>query len=80
MVEVASLDDVGYALDRIGEHGFQLRRSLGKHTNDHMVSFYVVTPSGFSVEYGWGGRVIDDRTWTPTETRRGSFWGHAPQS
>lgn len=26
---------------------------LGKHTNDHMVSFYLRTPSGFNVEYGW---------------------------
>ena len=28
------------------------------HPNDHMFSFYVRTPSGFSVEYGWGGLLI----------------------
>ncbi|MFD0567797.1 hypothetical protein ACFQ2M_41870 [Kitasatospora saccharophila] len=33
------------------------------HPNDHMFSFYVRTPSGFSVEYGWGGLLIDDATW-----------------
>ena len=35
------------------------------------------TPSGFFVEYGWGGRVIDPATWQPHETFDGpSFWGH----
>jgi hypothetical protein len=37
--------------------------NLGKHTNDHMVSFYLRTPSGFNVEYGWGAREMDDATW-----------------
>jgi 2,3-dihydroxybiphenyl 1,2-dioxygenase len=76
MVEVASVDDVGYALDRAADHGVRIRQSLGRHTNDQMLSFYAATPSGFSVEYGWGGRVIDDATWVPTETTRGSYWGH----
>jgi len=76
MVEVNSVDDVGYALDRAVDHGVRIRQSLGRHTNDGMLSFYAATPSGFSVEYGWGGRVIDDATWVPTETSRGSYWGH----
>jgi 3,4-dihydroxy-9,10-secoandrosta-1,3,5(10)-triene-9,17-dione 4,5-dioxygenase len=76
MVEVAAIDDVGYALDRATDHGVRIRQSLGRHTNDQMLSFYAATPSGFSVEYGWGGRVIDDSTWIPTETSRGSYWGH----
>ena len=42
-----------------------------------MTSFYSHTPSGFFVEYGWGGRVIDPATWQPHETFDGpSFWGH----
>lgn len=76
MVEVAAIDDVGYALDRAVDHGVRIRQGLGRHTNDQMFSFYAATPSGFSVEYGWGGRVIDDATWIPTETSRGSYWGH----
>ena len=76
MVEVAAIDDVGYALDRATDKGVRIRQGLGRHTNDRMLSFYAATPSGFSVEYGWGGRVIDDATWIPTETSRGSYWGH----
>ncbi len=51
--------------------------TLGRHTNDHMTSFYANTPSGFFVEYGWGGRVIDPGSWAPHETYDGpSLWGH----
>ena len=33
--------------------------------------------SGFFVENGWGGRIIDPSTWVPHETNEGpSFWGH----
>jgi 3,4-dihydroxy-9,10-secoandrosta-1,3,5(10)-triene-9,17-dione 4,5-dioxygenase len=76
MLEVATVDDVGYALDRAADHGVRIRQSLGRHTNDQMLSFYAATPSGFSVEYGWGARVIDDANWIPTDTTRGSYWGH----
>ena len=31
--------------------------TLGTHTNDRMTSFYVRTPSGFEIEYGFGGRI-----------------------
>ena len=42
-----------------------------------MTSYYANTPSGFFVESGWGGRVIDPQTWEPHETFCGpSFWGH----
>ena len=37
--------------------------TLGRHTNDLMTSFYVRTPSGFEIEYGTGGLVVDDDTW-----------------
>ena len=35
--------------------------TLGRHTNDHVTSFYSRSPSGFMVEYGWGGRCVDAR-------------------
>ena len=72
------LDDVGTALDLGGKAGAPLATTLGRHTNDQMVSFYVVTPSGFEVEYGWGGRKIDDATWEPATYDRISIWGHHP--
>ena len=76
MLEVNNVDDVGYALDRIADHGVRLRESLGRHTNDEMLSFYAATPGGFSIEFGWGARLVDDAKWTVSETSRGSYWGH----
>lgn len=79
MVEVEDLDDVGAALDIIQQRGIETGR-LGRHTNDLMVSFYVVSPSGFNVEYGWGGRTIDDESkWTVENYRATSKWGHGPR-
>lgn len=76
MLELASLDDVGYALDRVQAGGYHLSATLGKHTNDQMVSFYVRSPSGFDVEVGCGGLHVDDATWTTGEITAPSFWGH----
>jgi len=45
-----------------------------------MVSFYMQSPSGFEVEYGWGARVVDDSTWQVQQHARGSIWGHRPQA
>jgi extradiol dioxygenase len=78
MLEVASLDDVGAALDVVNERGLQLAMSLGRHTNDLMTSFYVRTPSGFEIEYGTGGVVVDDASWQRTTYDSGSLWGHKP--
>lgn len=77
MVELGSLDDVGQGYDLAQLEDERIAYTLGRHTNDHMTSFYAHTPSGFFVEYGWGGRVIDPETWEPHETFDGpSFWGH----
>lgn len=76
MLQVASFDDVGYGLDRALGAGVEITSSLGKHTNDRMTSFYMRTPSGFDVEYGFGGVDIDDATWQPATHHATSFWGH----
>jgi extradiol dioxygenase len=78
MLEVASLDDVGIALDRCNARGLSLAMGLGRHTNDFMTSFYVRSPSGFEIEYGWGGRVVDDATWEVRSYDAQSIWGHHP--
>jgi 2,3-dihydroxybiphenyl 1,2-dioxygenase len=62
MVECNSLDDVGTGLDQCAKAGVPAT-SIGKHTNDLMTSFYMRAPSGFQIEYGWGGRDIDDTVW-----------------
>lgn len=78
MLEVVDVDDVGRALDVVNERGLPLAMSLGRHTNDLMTSFYVRTPSGFEIEYGAGGRQIDDATWQVDTYDAMSLWGHKP--
>jgi 3,4-dihydroxy-9,10-secoandrosta-1,3,5(10)-triene-9,17-dione 4,5-dioxygenase len=76
MIEVATLDDVGRALDRCIRRNATISSTLGRHANDLMISFYVQTPGGFDVEYGTGGRVVDDSTWVSRESTAVSLWGH----
>ena len=76
MLEVGSIDDVGSGLDIVNERGLTLAMSLGRHTNDLMTSFYVRTPSGFEIEYGTGGRLVDDETWEIGQYDTQSMWGH----
>ena len=77
MVELNDFDDVGRTYDiALREYPDSIYSTLGRHSNDHMVSFYVKTPSGFPLEYGWGGRVVDDATWRAEEVFGPSLWGH----
>ena len=77
MVEYNNLDDVGQGYDLLQYEEGKIAYTMGRHTNDYMTSFYSITPSGFFVENGWGGRIIDPKTWKPIETFEGpSFWGH----
>jgi 2,3-dihydroxybiphenyl 1,2-dioxygenase len=75
MLEVNDLTDVGRAFDLALERRLQMS-TLGVHTNDQMHSFYVQTPSGFEIEYGYGGLVVDDATWEATAIDQPSVWGH----
>ena len=43
-----------------------------------MMSFYMTNPSGFGIEYGWGGRLIDDDTWQVTKYAGASIWWSQP--
>lgn len=76
MVEMATLDDVGFAMDRIGACGVKQTMTLGKHSNDQMVSFYAATPSGFEVEVGTAGIEVHDEVWRVTHHEVTSMWGH----
>jgi 3,4-dihydroxy-9,10-secoandrosta-1,3,5(10)-triene-9,17-dione 4,5-dioxygenase len=81
MVEVDELAMVGRAYDRCLELGAPLTYTLGKHWNDHMTSFYVQSPSGFDIEYGWNGRVVDRAKWSAVQGNGEiSIWGHHPTS
>lgn len=76
MLETKSMDDVGFAYDRFDTDG-TVALTLGRHTNDHMFSFYGGTPSGFLVEYGWGARYVEVG-WSVVRYDKISYWGHRP--
>lgn len=78
MIEAGSVSDVGRARDRCLEFGLPVVMDIGQHPNDQMVSFYAHTPSGFLVEFGWGGVKVDDATWKVGAYDRVSNWGHRP--
>jgi 2,3-dihydroxybiphenyl 1,2-dioxygenase len=76
MLELQSIDDVGATYYLCQEKGIRISSTLGRHSNDKMVSFYMVSPSGFEVEYGFGGRLVDDTTWVIQLHKTASIWGH----
>jgi len=76
MVEVDTLDAVGQALDRVNAGGFQLSSTLGRHTNDKMVSFYVRAPGDWDIEFGTDGMRVDETYYTAEEITADSYWGH----
>ena len=76
MVEAPSLDAVGFALERAEGAGTPITASLGRHTNDRMISFYARTPAGFEVEFGFGALEVDDASWRVARHERPSSWGH----
>lgn len=80
MLQLRRLDDVGITHYLCQDRRVPIAMSLGRHTNDHMVSFYMETPSGFEVEYGFGAREIDDSEWEVQLHRAPSMWGHRRQS
>ncbi|MBM4212322.1 MAG: hypothetical protein FJ179_01240 [Gammaproteobacteria bacterium] len=76
MVEMRDIDDVGRALDRCVAAGYHISSSLGRHSNDGMISFYVATPGGFDLEVGCMGLTPDWSTWVPTRSLIADTWGH----
>ncbi|RHW23471.1 2,3-dihydroxybiphenyl 1,2-dioxygenase [Nocardioides immobilis] len=76
MVEVDELDAVGRALDEVRRRGFSLSSTLGRHTNDKMLSFYVRAPGGWDIEYGCDGLLVDEESYTAEEITADSYWGH----
>jgi len=76
MLQCRHVDDVGSTYYLCQDQGVEISGTIGRHTNDHMMSFYLRTPSGFEVEYGWGARIVDDATWQVQKHEAPSIWGH----
>jgi Glyoxalase/Bleomycin resistance protein/Dioxygenase superfamily len=76
LMAVPKLDDLGFALDQAYEREV-VTQTLGRHTNDRAVSFYMQTPSGWDIEYGWSGQHVDDEVWAVRQlVGPPSLWGH----
>ncbi|HUR41639.1 MAG TPA: VOC family protein [Verrucomicrobiae bacterium] len=76
MLEVNEKEEVDRAEKRQQQHGVKLMATMGQHENDKMTSFYMMTPGGFALEYGWGGIDVDPASWKTTEGKQVSIWGH----
>lgn len=71
--EYTELDDVGRAFDR-AENAQVLMSTLGKHSAEEALCFYMYTPAGFGFEVSYGGTKIYDHL---PETSHGPapLWG-----
>lgn len=77
MIEVGSLDEVGKAYDACLDRDL-LVTTIGRHTNDEVVSFYLSAPGGVVVEFGCGGRHADAGPHSIPRYDAPSLWGHRP--
>jgi extradiol dioxygenase len=83
-LESKNLDDVGYFYYDVlgGDECPDLLTTLGRHMGDQTVSYYIHSPAGFFIEYGWDGLPIDDlarRSVGNINLRKGKrpdMWGH----
>lgn len=78
MLQFASIDDVGRLYYQAQDEGRPITLTLGRHSNDKMLSFYMRTPSGFDIEIGWGAIDVDEDSWHVQLHRHQSAWGHHP--
>ncbi|GLT00277.1 putative 2,3-dihydroxybiphenyl 1,2-dioxygenase [Sphingobium jiangsuense] len=77
MIEARSKAQVDSAYEKLAGLGFKVSQTLGQHTNDEVYSFYMMAPTGFRVEFGYGGKTIGDPAdWQVVEYDAPSSWGH----
>lgn len=72
MLEVDNIDDVYLTYELVEKSPYPIAITPGKHANDHMFSFYCISPSGFQIEIGWGGRPATHQS----EYYTGDTYGH----
>lgn len=72
MLEVDNMDDVFLTYELVKKSQYPVVITPGKHANDQMFSFYCISPSGFQIEIGWGGRDATHQS----EYYTGDTYGH----
>jgi 2,3-dihydroxybiphenyl 1,2-dioxygenase len=75
-IETKEIDDVGIAWDMVQERNIPIQMTLGRHTQDPVISFYSFTPSGFIVEYLTQGALWSEEEFFEVNPQRLSVWGH----
>lgn len=76
MFEIDDIDLLGRKWDEVLDGAAPILSTMGKHSNDKMISFYVRSPSGFGIEFGTEGIQVDDEAWLPTRYDTAHLWGH----
>lgn len=80
MIEAKSREQVDRAYEVLQAKGYKVIMTIGQHTNDEVYSFYMLAPAGFGVEFGFGGKVVEDpATWQVVQYDAPSSWGHELQ-
>ncbi len=66
-IQVAELDDMTHAYQRVRDLGFDIALSIGQHTQRQgVVVLCRLPPVRLRVEVGWNPIVVDESTWQPT--------------
>lgn len=76
---VNARQDLFAAFTRLRDLGYRMAHEMGQHPNDHEVSFYVLSPSGFELELGWDALKVDETSWVTARHNAISNWGHKPE-
>jgi len=63
--QVATIDDVMRSWHFLTEHGVEIEQGPGRHPQSTAVFLYFLGPEGFTYEYSWGVRRIEDDSWRP---------------
>ncbi|WP_326731570.1 VOC family protein [Streptomyces phaeochromogenes] len=74
-IESDHLDDVGRAYDLVQERELPITMTLGRHMTDNLVSFYMRSPTGFDIEFGAGGTLLDE-SFVQANPSNSEAWGH----
>lgn len=76
MIELPTIEEVGFALDRATKAECEFFETLGQHENDRMTSFYVRSPAVFPVEVGAGAIKVVPGEHVAENIPFPDRWGH----
>ena len=77
-LQAMTIGDLSDAYKRCRKLGYRIANAIGEHPNDRELSFYVRTPSGFDIEYGWNPLKVNEDEWQQSHYQGISLWGHKP--